>query len=136
MYANSRKLFFPRRRVDPDAVSAFHTLTHDIEHMITGFETDHAGEIALLAANARAFYQYFVPELAAFFNRVGSYLKARTVMRSGLTRGTPLLVPVPVLYGTPENAVAELRYLLRLGVPLRGVELGEEPDGQLVSPED
>jgi ubiquinone biosynthesis protein Coq4 len=60
------------------------TLTHDIEHMITGFETDHAGEIALLAANARAFYQYFVPELAAFFNRVGSYLKARTVMRSGL----------------------------------------------------
>jgi ubiquinone biosynthesis protein COQ4 len=60
------------------------TLTHDIEHMITGFETDHAGEIALLAANARAFYGYFRPELAAFFNRVGSYLKARTVMRSGL----------------------------------------------------
>ena len=59
-------------------------LTHDIEHMITGFETDHAGEIALLAANARAFYQYFRPELAAFFNRVGAYLKARTVMRSGL----------------------------------------------------
>jgi len=60
------------------------TLTHDIEHMITGFETDHAGEIGLLAANARAFYTYFRPELAAFFNRVGAYLKARTVMRSGL----------------------------------------------------
>lgn len=60
------------------------TLTHDIEHMITGFETDHAGEIGLLAANARAFYKYFRPELAAFFNRVGAYLKARTVMRSGL----------------------------------------------------
>jgi ubiquinone biosynthesis protein Coq4 len=60
------------------------TLTHDIEHMITGFETDHAGEIGLLAANARAFYGYFRPELAAFFNRVGTYLKARTVMRSGL----------------------------------------------------
>jgi ubiquinone biosynthesis protein Coq4 len=59
-------------------------LTHDIEHMITSFETDHAGEIALLAANARAFYRYFRPELAAFFNRVGAYLKARTVMRSGL----------------------------------------------------
>jgi ubiquinone biosynthesis protein Coq4 len=59
-------------------------LTHDIEHMITGFETDHAGEIGLLAANARAFYKYFRPELAAFFNRVGAYLKARTVMRSGL----------------------------------------------------
>jgi ubiquinone biosynthesis protein Coq4 len=60
------------------------TFTHDIEHMITGFETDHAGEIGLLSANAHAFYRYFRPELAAFFNRVGAYLKARTVMRSGL----------------------------------------------------
>lgn len=60
----------------------------------------------------------------------------QTVLHSGLTRGKPMLVPVPVLYGTPENAVAELRYLRALHVPLRGVELGEEPDGQLVSPED
>lgn len=60
----------------------------------------------------------------------------QTVLQSGLTGGRPLLVPVPVLYGTPSNAVAELRYLRALGVPLRGVELGEEPDGQLASPED
>ena len=60
----------------------------------------------------------------------------QTILRSGLTRGAPLLVPVPVLYGTPANAVAELRYLRALGVRLRGVELGEEPDGQLISPED
>jgi hypothetical protein len=60
----------------------------------------------------------------------------QTVLRSGLTRGVPLLVPVPLLYGTPQNAVAELRYLRTLRVPLRGVELGEEPDGQLISPED
>lgn len=60
----------------------------------------------------------------------------QTVLRSGLTRGQPLLVPVPVLYGTPRNAVAELRYLRALGARLRGVELGEEPDGQLISPED
>jgi F5/8 type C domain len=60
----------------------------------------------------------------------------QTVMRSGLTRGLPVLVPVPVLYGTPSAAVAELRMLRALHVPVRGVELGEEPDGQLASPED
>ncbi|MGI8559614.1 MAG: hypothetical protein ACR2ND_15145 [Solirubrobacteraceae bacterium] len=58
------------------------------------------------------------------------------VLRSGLTSGQPVLVPVPVLYGTPEDAVGELRYLQQLGIPIRGVELGEEPDGQLASPED
>jgi hypothetical protein len=60
----------------------------------------------------------------------------QTVLHSGLSRGLPMLVPVPMLYGTPENAVAELRYLHAMRVPLRGVELGEEPDGQLAAPED
>lgn len=58
--------------------------THDIEHMITGFETNYAGEIALLAANERALYLYFEPELAAFMNRVGAYLKSKTVLKMGL----------------------------------------------------
>lgn len=58
------------------------------------------------------------------------------VLRSGLTRGLPLLVPVGVLYDTPQNAAAELRFLRARGVPLRGIELGEEPDGQWVRPED
>jgi hypothetical protein len=58
------------------------------------------------------------------------------VARSGLTAGQPLLVPVSVLYGTPQNAVAEIRYLIAHRIPIRGVELGEEADGQLASPED
>jgi F5/8 type C domain-containing protein len=60
----------------------------------------------------------------------------QTVLHSGLTRRAPVLVPVSVLYGTPADAVAELRYMRALHLPLRGAELGEEPDGQLISPED
>ncbi|WP_157216844.1 Coq4 family protein [Flavisphingomonas formosensis] len=60
------------------------THTHDIEHMITGFETDHCGEIALLAANLRATCKYFKPELAAFFLRTMCYLRAKTYMKSSL----------------------------------------------------
>ena len=58
------------------------------------------------------------------------------VFASGIARGLPMLVPVGVLYDTPDNAAALLRYLRRRGYPLRGVELGEEPDGQRVAPED
>src|SRR5436190_12152182 len=58
------------------------------------------------------------------------------IFRSALTNNLPVLVPVGVLYDTPENAAAEINYLLRRNYTLEGVELGEEPDGQWVSPED
>lgn len=58
------------------------------------------------------------------------------MLNSGLTCGQPILVPVGLLYDTPENAVAELRWLTARGVPIKYVELGEEPDGQYISPED
>ncbi|MEN6483243.1 MAG: discoidin domain-containing protein [Syntrophobacteraceae bacterium] len=58
------------------------------------------------------------------------------VFSSGVTRGAPVLIPAGVLYDTPENAAALLRYLQRREYPVRGIELGEEPDGQYVSPED
>jgi hypothetical protein len=41
-----------------------------------------------------------------------------------------------MLYSTPENAVAEVRYLKMRGYPILGIELGEEPDGQYTEPED
>lgn len=55
---------------------------------------------------------------------------------SGVGRGLPTLVPVAMAYGIPEDAVAEIAYLKKQGYPLTGVELGEEPDGQFMSPED
>jgi hypothetical protein len=56
------------------------------------------------------------------------------ILRSALTNGLPVLVPVGVLYDTPENAAAEISYLRQYS--LEGIELGEEPDGQWASPED
>lgn len=57
------------------------------------------------------------------------------VFASGLTSGRPMMVPVGVLYDTPENAAALVRFLRWRGYPVKQVELGEEPDGQYVDPE-
>jgi hypothetical protein len=54
---------------------------------------------------------------------------------SGVTRGLPAMVPVAVLYGTPEDSAAEIAYLERRRYPISWVELGEEPDGQYMTPE-
>ncbi len=59
-----------------------------------------------------------------------------TVFRSGLTRGLPMLTPVSILYGTPEDAAAEIRFLRGRGYSFTQIEMGEEPDGQNMSPED
>lgn len=57
------------------------------------------------------------------------------IFNSGLTNGRPMLLPVPVLFDTPENGAAEIKYLKTRGYPVERVELGEEPDGQFVTPE-
>ena len=59
-------------------------LTHDIQHIISGFGPNHGGEIALLNANMQSMARYFHPELFGFFNRVQTYLKAKTIMKDGL----------------------------------------------------
>ncbi len=58
------------------------------------------------------------------------------ILTSELTNHLPVLLPVAVLYNTPDNAAAQIKYLLRRRYQLEQIELGEEPDGQWVSPED
>ncbi|HYA24736.1 MAG TPA: discoidin domain-containing protein [Terriglobales bacterium] len=58
------------------------------------------------------------------------------VFNSGLTRGIAMTIPVAMLYDNPDNAANEIAYLENRGYAIRYVELGEEPDGQFVLPED
>lgn len=67
-------------------------LTHDIEHMVTGFGPNHGGEVALINANMHAKARYFHPELSAFFSRIAFYLKAKTIMKDGLHYPEAMLV--------------------------------------------
>jgi hypothetical protein len=55
---------------------------------------------------------------------------------SGITRGLPAVVPIAMLYGTPEDSSAQMSYLKKRGYPIQYVEMGEEPDGQYMLPED
>lgn len=58
------------------------------------------------------------------------------VFGSGLTRGAPMLLSAAAIYDTPDNAAAMLAYVRAAGSPVSGVEIGEEPDGQFMAPED
>src|ERR1700733_14905519 len=55
---------------------------------------------------------------------------------SGVTCGLPAMIPVAMLYETPENSAAELAYLKKRNYPVSYVEMGEEADGQYMLPED
>ncbi len=55
---------------------------------------------------------------------------------SGYTRGLPAMIPVAMLYSTPEDAAAQIAYLKARGYPISWIEMGEEPDGQFMLPED
>jgi hypothetical protein len=56
--------------------------------------------------------------------------------QSGVTRGLPAMMPIAMLYETPENAAAEVRYLENHKYPVSYIEMGEESDGQFMLPED
>lgn len=54
----------------------------------------------------------------------------------GVTRGLPCMIPIAILYSTPEDAANEIAYLYKRKYPISWIEMGEEPDGQRVLPED
>lgn len=58
------------------------------------------------------------------------------VFTSGITNSLPAMIPVTLLYSTPEDAAAQIAYIEKRGYPIAYVEMGEEPDGKHTMPED
>ena len=46
------------------------------------------------------------------------------------------MIPIAMLYGTPDDAAAQIAYLKKRGYAISYIEMGEEPDGQNMLPED
>lgn len=55
---------------------------------------------------------------------------------SGLTNNLPAMIPVTMLYGTPDDAAAQISYIEKRGYKIGYIEMGEEPDGKHAMPED
>ena len=55
---------------------------------------------------------------------------------SGMTNNLPAMIPVTMLYGTPEDAAGQIAYIEKRGYPISFIEMGEEPDGKHTMPED
>lgn len=56
--------------------------------------------------------------------------------QSGYTNRLPAMIPVAMIYATPEDSAAELAYIEKRGYAISYVEMGEEPDGAYMLPED
>ena len=71
-------------------------------------------------------------------NATGSYQHTGfdLFFTSGLTNNLPAMIPVTMLYGTPDDAAAQIAYIEKRGYPISYIEMGEEPDGKHAMPED
>jgi len=55
---------------------------------------------------------------------------------SGITNNLPAMIPITMLYGTPDDSAAQIAYIEKRGYPIGYIEMGEEPDGKHAMPED
>ncbi len=69
-------------------------------------------------------------------NSAGDQVGFDLFYTSGYTRGLPAMIPIAMLYATPEDSVAEIAYIEKRGYPISYIEMGEEPDGHYTPPED
>jgi F5/8 type C domain len=75
-------------------------------------------------------------EPANFDSRLGDQVGLDLFYTSGATRGLPAMIPIAMVFNIPEDAAAQITYLEKRKYPISYVEMGEEPDGQFMLPED
>ena len=75
-------------------------------------------------------------EPADLNERAGDQVGFDLFFTGGFTRGLPAMIPIAMLYGTPEDSVAQISYIEKRGYPISYIEMGEEPDGHYTPPED
>jgi hypothetical protein len=73
---------------------------------------------------------------AADIDSLTEQLGIDRLYHSGLSDQMPVLLPAGILYDTPDNMMTLLEYVGQKHYPTAGIELGEEPDGQMASPRD
>lgn len=71
-------------------------------------------------------------------NKTGAYEHSGfdIFFTSGITNNLPAMIPITMLYGTPDDAAAQIAYIEKRGYPIAYIEMGEEPDGKHAMPED
>jgi hypothetical protein len=68
--------------------------------------------------------------------RAGDQVGFDLFYTGGYTRGLPAMIPIAMIYNIPEDAANEITYIEKRGYPISHVEMGEEPDGHFMNPED
>ena len=69
---------------DLDYIAMRNRVTHDLEHMVTGFGPNTAGESALAMMNIMSTARYFTPELAQMLTHGSMWISATGIYRTGL----------------------------------------------------
>ncbi len=77
-----------KRGLRPDSdyryMSKQRVVSHDIEHIVSGFGPNLIGEHALIACNLKCTYDYFSPELAGELTRMSGFLHSTGSMKISL----------------------------------------------------
>lgn len=71
-------------RVDFEYLMKMIGHTHDIQHLVTGYGPNHAGEHALALMNIASTYRHFTPELAGMICAANQFVSVALMTRVGL----------------------------------------------------